>query len=400
MERGVHAHTRLHYHAVDGLINIVRKKSKTLKALRLTTLSQSRKLLCRARALEEHKKFMMAIGSGEVPRLHALVRTALRCKAGIARIVALVDTAGKRVYKPKGYSEEEKLRGILFLRMGGARVAELAHRTCGLPGVSTLRHSSLTQPLRPSPSAPRGDEVEYNISVSFPESSEPRDETLGVLMFDELKVTDAARWCPTTNKILGFCREHSKGYTMDFATMKEVDLLCDGLNKNDIHLASEATVAAIGKLCGNAREYSARPVLISGTCKKETGVEQATVIQTVLDACNRQRTRTGCRIISVASDGESRRGLAFEQLFLKCTISPSSPIYEMLAGLRLFNLQTGVHGITMDKDWKHVMKRLRNMAIRRSGFVIHGTHITPAQIRRHLSDNGASRAHLLCVDDP
>ncbi|EJD45336.1 hypothetical protein AURDEDRAFT_64635 [Auricularia subglabra TFB-10046 SS5] len=403
MQRGVHENTRLHYHPVGGLINIVRRKSKAIKALRLLTLGQSRKLLRRARTLDEHKKFVMVVGKGNVPRLHALVRTALRCKAGITRIVAMVDAAGKRVYMPKGYEEEELLRGILFLRMGGERVAELAHRTCGLPAVSTLRRSSLTQPLRPSPKAPRAEEVAHNIDVSFPlKSDAPRDhpETLSVLMFDEIKVTEAAPWCPSTNKVLGFCREHTQDSVLDFETIKEVEQLCDDLNQKKIHLASEATVAAIGKLCGNPREYSVRPILISGTCKKESGLEHARVIQTVLDACIEKQSRTGCRIISVASDGESRRGLALEQLFLDRLVAPSSPIYELLASLKLFNLQVGKLDISLDKDYKHVLKRLRNLALRRSGFVIHGVHITPGQLRRHLAAAGASPAHLDLVLNP
>ncbi|KZV99141.1 hypothetical protein EXIGLDRAFT_606259, partial [Exidia glandulosa HHB12029] len=382
-------------------MNVCRAKQKKIKALRLVTLGQSRKLLRRARALDEHKRFIMAVGSTRVPRIHALVRTALRCKVGIRRLVALVDEAGQRVYKPKGYDEQEMLRGLLFLRMGGARVAELAHRTCGTPSVSILRRSAFTRPLRPSPSTPLPSEVLHNIDILYRalDGQVPK-RRLAVLMLDELKITEAARWCPCTNKILGFCREHSPDYTMDFETIKEVELLCDGLREGKVHLATEATVAALGALTDHPREYSARPILLSGTCKRESGPEHAKVISTVIDACKEKEAVTGLRVISVASDGESRRGAALDELFLKSKLSASRPEHAMLANCKLFNLLVGDDDVTLDKDYKHVMKRLRNLALRPAGFIIKGVRITPAVIRHHLAASGHSAAHIESVMNP
>ncbi|KZW01373.1 hypothetical protein EXIGLDRAFT_603114, partial [Exidia glandulosa HHB12029] len=368
---------------------VVERKDEALDRLRFTKLSQAKKLLRRARALEEHKKFVLAVASGKVTRIHALVRMALRRKSSISQILVLIDKAIAQLYSPKSYEEADFLRGLLFLRLGGARVAELAHRTLGTPAVSTLRKSALTKPLRPSVGSPTIEDVQYNVDVSFPLRQGDSDAPMQfVLMLDELKITDCCRWCPHTNKILGLCREHSHGITVDFETINEVQLICDALNEDKVHFATEATVAALGALCGDTRRYAARPIMLSGTCKRETGPQHARLIRTTLDACKTRTAEIGGKVISVASDGESRRAVALELLFLKRRISESSPLYPLLQNLRLFNLQTGDDDITLDKDYKHVFKRLRNTLLRENGITIDGCRVTPQLLRRHLLDSG------------
>lgn len=240
IEKGVHKNATNIYQPIAGLMRKLDANADALDTLRITKYRQTQRILKRACVLDEHKKFLMAIASGRVTRVHALVRTALRRNAGIKRIVALMDLAAKGLYKPKSYEEEAFLRGLLFLRLGGTRVAELAHRTCGTPAVSTLRRSALTQALIPSVGMPRSKEILDNIDIAFPDTASSDPAPLSyVLMLDEIKISECCRWCPATNKILGLCREHSKGITTDFETIKEVELICDALNEERTHFASE-----------------------------------------------------------------------------------------------------------------------------------------------------------------
>ena len=59
----------------------------------------------------------------------------------------------------------------------------------------------------------------------------------------------------------------------------------------------------------NAREAAVRINVISGTCKKETGVEHTQLIRTVLRAVKKHQQVNGItyRMVSIASDGESKR---------------------------------------------------------------------------------------------
>ncbi len=112
-------------------------------------------------------------------------------------------------------------------------------------------------------------------------------------------------------------------------------------------------------LSGETRLYSARLILISGSCKRETGSQHATLIKTAYLASHKSKLRT----ISIASDGESQRGEALVHMTFKCQLDPASPIYDMLHPLPLMNLEVGDDDLTADKDYKHIFKRLRNLML-------------------------------------
>ena len=94
-------------------------------------------------------------------------------------------------------------------------------------------------------------------------------------------------------------------------------------------------------MCKDHHIYPGRPVLVSGDCKRETGEEHAKLLQTILDGIDKLKDKTRLRIISIASDGESRRGAAFIQLTFKQQLAPSSPIYRFLQPLKFMDFHVG-----------------------------------------------------------
>ena len=58
------------------------------------------------------------------------------------------------------------------------------------------------------------------------------------------------------------------------------------------------------------------------------------------------------------------------------------------------NLLVGDDDLTADKDYKHIVKRLRNLVLRKMGVLVNGIHITPALLRFHLRDNKISTLRL------
>ena len=243
-----------------------------------------------------------------------------------------------------------------------------------------------------------------------------------VIMLDELTTARRIRWDDSTDKFQGSCQEHNHKVSLTFSSERELDLLCDALQKNEVHLASEvclimqrgshtlfnnfhliqATVAALGVISENPREYSARPIMFSGTCKKETGEEHAHLIRTILKATENHKNRNGItyRIVCVASDGEAKRGDALVILTMHSTLSSDSPIYKHLKPLVFMNLLVGQDDITADKDFKHVFKRQRNLMMRNKGIVIQGFCITPPILRLHLESNGVPPYHLRALLNP
>jgi len=148
------------------------------------------------------------------------------------------------------------------------------------------------------------------------------------------------------------------------------------------------------------RLYSARPILISGSCKRETAVDHATLLQAVVNATNDNQNLTRLRVVSLASDGESRRGKALAKLTYIVPLAPSSPIYDQLIHLDLMDYFVGPDDITADKDYKHVFKRLRNTILHKNGCLVRGVRLTRAVIRKHLRDSGFTDAHISHVLNP
>lgn len=165
---------------------------------------------------------------------------------------------------------------------------------------------------------------------------------------------------------------------------------------------SQATVAALGLLSENPREYSAHPIMFSGTCKKETGKQHAPIIRTILKATNNQKNhnRTTYHTVCVASNGKAKRGDALVILTMNSTLSPTSPIHGHLHPLIFMNLLVGEDDITADKDFKHVFKRQRNLMMRNKGIFIWGFCITPPILHLHLESNGVPPHHLRALLNP
>jgi hypothetical protein len=177
----------------------------------------------------------MAMSQGSVNRLDALLRAGINRGAGVREMIEPLDRTQKGMYKQKNFTEEEMSRGLLFLQLGGARVANLAHQSLGGLAVSTLRRGTALVPLSPSVGIPSTDEIQRNLQAAFKSSCGCRY----VLIIDEIKVEERLRWDPSSNKILGLCREHTQHIGMDFCSVNNVKALTQGILCAEFHYAAE-----------------------------------------------------------------------------------------------------------------------------------------------------------------
>jgi hypothetical protein len=193
METGVHENSHLAYHSVGGLVALVRRKQGEVKALRLRKLNDARKLAGKAVVIDDLKQWVMAMGSGRVEHVDRLVRVNLARKGGIQNLLDLYDRAAQQIYHPRNYTEEDELRGLLLWRLGGARVAGIAHRALNLPSLSTLRRRTIIPRLLISLTMPIASEIETNVLSCFESISEILESqhvVHQVLMLDELKTEE------------------------------------------------------------------------------------------------------------------------------------------------------------------------------------------------------------------
>ncbi|KAG6886090.1 hypothetical protein C0992_004688, partial [Termitomyces sp. T32_za158] len=403
MKNGIHESTPRSYYSLLHAFELLDHKTAQIDYLRLRGLNQACHLISHATALADHKRFMLAIASGKYERVDRLVRIALDQRRGIRGILTLYDAAARQIYRPKSFTEEDAMRALLLWRLGGNQIAQIAQRALGLPSLTTLRHFTTMEPIIPSAGIPHVLEIQKNVESTFKSLEKYLDSkhvVHQVLMFDELAIEKRIRWDHKTNLFLGLCRQHSKNVSLEFNTEQDMEEVFEAVDNCQIHTAAEATIGALGILSNNHCLYPARGILISGDCKCESGEEHAKVIKTTIDGVNSQKSINKLRIVSIASDGETRRGSALSALTFKRTLLESSNIFPLISPLLLMNLLVGDDDITADKDWKHVIKRLCNLILCARGIVINSIHITPAIIQIHLKCNGHSAEHIRSLFNP
>ena len=244
IQRGAHENILLVYHGVGGLITIVRQKIDVVAQLRMSKLNDSRKLLVKAVTLEDHKQLVLAISSRRVECVAPLIQAVLKNRAGIGTIIQQYERAAEKLYKPKGYTNEDIMQSIVLLQLGGARVAAFAHRSLALPSPTTIRHNTILLMLVVSPSTPSLVDIEANILSCYSafNSVRPSDKNTiihQVLMLDELAVKKRVQWDDSGNQFQGTCREHNHRIPLEFTSETELDILCEALENDEVHLAAE-----------------------------------------------------------------------------------------------------------------------------------------------------------------
>jgi hypothetical protein len=158
----------------------------------------------------------------------------------------------------------------------------------------------------------------------------------------------------------------------------------------------KATVAAVGTLLSEPWMYTARPIMFSGTCKKEKSNEHAQLIKLVLNAYDRQKNRHNAtyHTICIASDGEAKCGDALAILTMISELSEDSLIYAQLQPLEFMNLLVGCDDLTADKDPKHIIKCQQNVFMWKKGISVLDFCITPSILCMHLELNGVASHHI------
>ncbi|KAH6911155.1 hypothetical protein BKA70DRAFT_1460357 [Coprinopsis sp. MPI-PUGE-AT-0042] len=403
MKEGVKEGTTYAYYSMGTMKAALRHKTAQSEHYWLRGVTQARRLVAKAAVLADYKHVFNAVASGKVERVNKVIRLGLRQKRGILKQVLKV---AEGVYRPKDYQEVDYMRGLVLLRMGGRRIANFAHRSLGLPSITALKNQSRVPPLIISTRKPTVEEVAMNVEAAFEGMEEALCPNPGanvrhaVLMFDEIATEKRPRWNLMTNEIVGVCRQHGHKVSLEYSSQEDVVELFKAVDEDVVHFSGESTIGAVGVLSDDTRIYGARAVLASSDCKREDANEHAKVLKTTINGVDRHKETTKLRTVCLSSDGETRRGKAMVSLTFKRRLQPESNIWPLLNFLIFMNLFVGNDDLTCDKDWKYVIKRLRNLLLRRKGFVVHGVRITPSIIKAHLSAEGISADHIRSILNP
>ncbi|KAJ6609745.1 hypothetical protein B0H10DRAFT_1812907, partial [Mycena sp. CBHHK59/15] len=143
-------------------------KNTQINNLKLTGLNLSRTLLVRARHLDGHSRFVLAVSKGDIPRIHSITSNHFENGGSIFSLMEKLGRAVNHAFQDQSYTLADHQRLYLFLKLGGTAAAELAHRTMGLPSINAAKRHIASVPLIASPKGPTMDEMTHNLKVSYP----------------------------------------------------------------------------------------------------------------------------------------------------------------------------------------------------------------------------------------
>jgi hypothetical protein len=241
LQNGVHPNSPYSYHGAGGLHEVLHQQVDKIAFLQLRGLNHTRALLGKATALSDYKRLVKAIASGNVARVSRVIHIALEQKKGVNGIISTLRDAAEGFYRPRSYSEEEDMWGLLTWRLAGNRVAHINHRSGHGPSLTYLRSRTIVSPIIPSPGMPTAAEVQKNTVANLASVLDLIKLRVRhvVLMFDEIATEKRLRWDPKTNYFLGFCREHAHKTSMEFINEGDLEEAFRALDTGEVHYAPE-----------------------------------------------------------------------------------------------------------------------------------------------------------------
>jgi hypothetical protein len=144
MQDGVREYTPYKYYRLASLAEITRKKEHIIEMYCTRCINDMQKLLGREGVIALHHQVLLAMSTGKIPRVDRILRVASERRMSVVAILEMLRKAGRGIYWPKGFEKEEDLQTLLFLRLGGQRVAEIAHCIFGIPVMNSIQGEILT----------------------------------------------------------------------------------------------------------------------------------------------------------------------------------------------------------------------------------------------------------------
>jgi hypothetical protein len=123
-----------------------------------------------------------------------------------------------------------------------------------------------------------------------------------------------------------------------------------------LHYALQATVVALNFL--GRDDYRSLPFLVNGCC----GAKDARAFIDLMKLIIQSYSDSGAAdrfgwFFSFATDGDAARRKGGFHYLLGHKLETSTELGERLSGLLSMNYMVGPHNITLDFDWKHIIKR-------------------------------------------
>ena len=110
-------------------------------------------------------------------------------------------------------------------------------------------------------------------------------------------------------------------------------------------------------------------------------MSQTKLLKTAQEVLVEQQEDIGGYLMTITSDGDSRRRQSAGAITLTHVISHNKTVQKALSELHLFNMEVGPRNVNADIEYKHLIKRERNSLLQNKGVTIHGVLINAAVLK-------------------
>lgn len=320
----------------------------------LQSLNDTRKLKCMLANLEDHNSLVMTLSQADIPWLCQLLKTALHNGASICTIIRMIKDALERGYQP--HTAEVNDLVLLVYCLSGSNLLYALSKRLALPSLHTLHTKMSFIKVTPTIGCISVETIKKNTQdvVIAPYLQAGPFIHQGVsFLINEMALEEAAVYLPRANGVSGLCWTHSHLINPTLYNYQSTINIATSLKSGKIHLAKEVTVVDV-HIFGEDGLY---PLLAAPTCKSENAADMEFVFDTVIDGWWMAGGEWDIGPLwSLATDGDTTRRKAGHRVFLKKWLPIMSPLYGVLSNLPGMNLYTGDEDVTLDFDYKHIIK--------------------------------------------
>ncbi|KAF8872535.1 hypothetical protein BD779DRAFT_1679648 [Infundibulicybe gibba] len=386
---------------VKRILSITRQQNCSL---RLKNQNFKRKEARSRKNLINHQRIIMLVSQNKIAGVSRILDVALRNGASAESVHKKLESAIAGVYAPRSrWTDREYDIAFLIKALGGARLLYTLQKADAYPSRATLHRRKVIPELTTSAGIPNKSDINANLNTLMCEGARkpPANPAIGqVFLIDGTTLESVCRFDLKQNCVIGLCREHSHGVKISIDEIGDVKNIGEALESGVCHRGKDGTVAALAPVTSNDETYFPVPLIISASCKSETGEDLAKWIETFLETYreNPNGEKRHGPIQTIATDGESSfRKLRFV-LGLSEDLNKTSDLGRILYALPGLNCNTGRHGILGTCDPKHIVKRFATMLRSPTGIQVDDTFITNNMIFEaltHLPELSNEQAHLL-----
>jgi hypothetical protein len=352
--------------------------------------------------ITDQKRLVLMISQNKIAGVSRILSVCIRNHLSPAMIAVKLQKAIEGTYRPrKDWTQLELDLAFLAKSAAGTRLLYSLQKSEGYPSDTTIKVKKPIPELIISIGSPSNDDISTNISGLLGEKGKPKptagQQVIGqTVMIDGVALEESCRYNHRNGCCIGLCREHCPRDLQNriINSFQDIQDIQKAIESGQCHFGKDGTVLAIAPVTGT-ENYLPVPLILSPSCKTETGQQLALWVRRVLDVYRTHKDGQAKHgpIHILATDGEASFRLLRFLLGLVQPLDRESPIGKILYALPGLNCHTGHHDLITTCDPKHIVKRFATLIRSSLGLQIGQVSLGYHDFHKALTEMAGLAAH-------